>query len=127
VKLADISTFVPVSQREERCAYCYDEELEGKGCTRKDNIEMDLKAVRYEDVGLNHVTEGWDQRLALLNTLVTFRICQQIGKTILLQSNANFIFILGYMFRSLWIILKSCYWSANIIFDLGLILFSVCN
>jgi len=46
VKLADINTFIPVSQREERCVYCYNEKLEGKGCTSKDNIEMDLKTVR---------------------------------------------------------------------------------
>jgi hypothetical protein len=76
---------------------------------------------------LNRVAEGWDQRLALPNTVVTFRISQQIGTTILLQSNANFFFILGYIFRSLWTILKSCYWSANVIFYLGLIFFNVCN
>jgi hypothetical protein len=46
MKLADINTFIPVSQREESCVYSYDEKLEGKGCTRKDNIEMDIKTVR---------------------------------------------------------------------------------
>jgi len=84
---------------------------------------MDLQAVRQEDVGLNRVAEGWDRRLALLNTMVTFRISLLIGTTILLQSNVNIIFILDYMFRSLWTILKSCYWSANVIFDLGLVFF----
>jgi hypothetical protein len=76
---------------------------------------------------LNRVAEGWDQRLALPNTMVTFRISRQIGTTILLQSNANFLFILGYTFRFLWTILKFCYWSANVIFDLGLTFFNVCN
>jgi len=46
MKLPDISTFIPVSQREESCVYCNDEKLEGKGCTRKDNIGMDLIVVR---------------------------------------------------------------------------------
>lgn len=76
---------------------------------------------------MNRVAEGWDQRLALSNTIVTLRISQQIGTTISLQSNANFLFILGYTFRSLWTILKSCYWNANVIFDLGLIFFNGCN
>ena len=76
---------------------------------------------------MNRVAEGWDQKLALLNTMVTFRTSRQIGTTILLQSNANFIFILGYIFRSLWTIFKSCYWSANVIFDLGLTFFNVRN
>ena len=73
------------------------------------------------------MAEGWDQRLALLNTMVTARISQQIGAIILLRSNANFVFILDYMFRFLWTILKSCYWSANVIFDLGLVFFNVCS
>jgi hypothetical protein len=46
VKLAGINTFIPFGEREERCIYCCNEKLEGKGCTRKDNIEMDLKTVR---------------------------------------------------------------------------------
>jgi hypothetical protein len=55
--------------------------------------------------------------------MVTFRINKPIDRTVLLQTNTNFIFSLDYKFRYLLTILKSCYWSDNVIFGRGLIFF----
>ena len=59
---------------------------------------------------MNRVAERWDE-VALLNTAMNFRINQKmysLGTTILLQNYTSFIFVMDYVFRSLWTILKSC-------------------